>query len=120
MMRDDKLEGWSLRDIAERHGVSKSTVSMYCRDLYTDPRRVYETEEEAREAVIQRGHGRSHSKYHPCVDCGKSIRNEYTRCEDCNQVEAWASGKMQRFIDSGDKAREIRWGSHRRAKAIQN
>lgn len=101
LMRKAKKDGYSLREISNVFSVAKSTVSYYCRDLFWHPNRLYETEEDAREAIILRGIGKDHNKYKPCIDCGMPIRNSNTRCLKCNLGYQKSSGELYDFITSG-------------------
>ena len=76
LIREAKARGDSLLDIAKKHGVSKSTVSLYCRDLFEHPKRIYLTERACRQNLVvrQRSHPRSPDKRVPCKGCGASIR----------------------------------------------
>jgi len=99
-MRAMKSAGKSLLEIADCVGCSVSTVSLYCRDLYTHPARVYATEELARERIVEnartperkeakcayaarkgpdKGHG-------ICIDCGKRINRRYGYCPEHNMA----------------------------------
>ena len=82
LIRQAKIKGYSLNDIAKWFCISKSTVSLYCRDLYDDPRRIYQTQEEARAM------GFLHSTiiFYPCPECGKQIRKERKLCKNCDTI----------------------------------
>lgn len=99
-IRKAKQDGYSLRDIETAFGIARSTASLYCRDLFWYPGRLYETEEQAREAVALRGFGRDYAKYHHCVDCGKRIRNKHVRCLTCNLTFQDVSGERARFMEA--------------------
>jgi len=101
IMREAKTAGYSLSEIASSLSVAKSTVSLYCRDLYSHPNRVYETEEEARLAIYLRSLDKDHTKKQNCIDCGKIIRNEHTRCLKCNLEYQLNTGELEKFINSG-------------------
>ncbi len=53
-MRNLKRRGKSIKDIAAQVGCSKSTASLYCRDLYEDPQRRYPTQKALRKAAAKR------------------------------------------------------------------
>lgn len=80
-MRQAKLDGESLKNIAAIFGCSRSTASLHCRDTFNHPRRKYKTEAEAREAIAR------HYRTHPCIDCGKQIRVEHIRCAKCHLIK---------------------------------
>lgn len=101
IMRRAKQEGYSLREVSVSLNVAKSTVSLYTRDLFYHPNRIYQTEEEARNAVYQRNIGKDHTKYRKCIDCGDKIRNEHVRCLKCNLVYQRESGNLQKWVESG-------------------
>ena len=77
-IRKLKAEGHSLKEISSLFGCSKSSVSLYCRDLYSNNKRVYKTEEEAREKIRK-----VPKKKHPCGNCGKAIRLGSKLCKEC-------------------------------------
>ena len=104
-MRAMKRDGASLSEISDALGVAKSTASVYCRDLFDHPSRVYLTEDDYRDAVLQRGLGKDHCKYRSCVGCGRKIRNEHTRCAACNLVYQMETGEVERFVAAGEAAR---------------
>jgi len=104
-IREAKLRGYSLREIAEAYQVAKSTASLYCRDLYDDPQRIYQTEEEAREIIALRGLGKDHNVYHLCIDCGKTIRNTPIRCLHCNLTYQKLNGELAAFVKRGEPYR---------------
>lgn len=84
-IRIDKQNGSSLKTISSKYGIAKSTVSYYCRDLYTYRTRKYQTEEEAR------NHTNS-SKRHICRNCGSPCKKEGGLCLKCYK-ESTASSK---------------------------
>lgn len=99
-IRQDKLNGYSLNEISLRHGVSKATASLYCRDLFYYPGRVYQTEAEYREAILLRKIGTDHNKYKLCK-CGAIIRNKPERCSKCLIEHNKTTGEIARFVESG-------------------
>ncbi len=101
LIREAKRDGCSLGEISQVFSIAKSTASYYCRDLFWHPQRVYQTEKEARLIIALRGAGKDHSKYHTCINCGKSIRNEFTRCLQCNLNEQEQNGQRKRWIIGG-------------------
>ena len=101
LIRNAKRENYSLREISQAFDVAKSTASYYCRDLFDDPQRVYQTEEEAREVIALSGVGKDHNAYHSCVDCGRTVRNKHTRCLVCNLNFQETSGERERWIEAG-------------------
>ena len=90
-MRREKSAGDSVKVLGKRYGISPSTVSFYCRDLYTHPSRIYQTEKEARtagylrtEAARARGEGRG--RLIPCNRCPNLVRaaeNVTGMCRSC-------------------------------------
>jgi len=96
-IRTLKKEGVSLRLLAQKFGLAKSTVSLYCRDVFWGPHRKYDSEAEARASIYERTkalrqergisgwdtwRGR-HRLTKQCPDCGKYIRSESKRCKEC-------------------------------------
>jgi hypothetical protein len=75
-IREAKKQGHSLLEIANKYGVAKSTVSLYCRDLFNNSQRVYPTKEIATKAI-----GYKHSQ--PCERCGKPASNNHAMCSPC-------------------------------------
>jgi len=121
LMRQAKIDGYSLREIGETLEVAKSTISLYCRDLYWYPTRVYETEQEARDAITMRGVGTDHSKYHYCSQCGRKVRNEHQRCLKCNLSYQLEEGERARWIIGGIPHRFIKGNSsHKRGDTTHN
>jgi hypothetical protein len=124
-IREWKLRGYSLREISKYYGVAKSTASLYCRDLFFNPMRKYQSESEIREAIALKGKGTDHAKYHQCVDCGETIRNTNKRCLACLITYQSLNGDREKWIESGKPTRiingkefaEIRWGKHDETKA---
>lgn len=106
-MRQAKVDGMSLTDISKTYGVAKSTVSLYCRDLYTYPTRKHQTETECRRLIMMRGSGKSHEGKlkNKCLDCGKPIRSDNHRCSKCYKVYQQDSGQIESLIAYGSKTR---------------
>jgi hypothetical protein len=83
LIRQRKTEGKSLTEIATECNCTKSTVSLYCRNLFDNPRRKYKTEQEARQAILTLRRGKPRKRYPvdnhqiyldsqlPCTKCGK-------------------------------------------------
>jgi len=92
-IRKAKTEGYSLNDIAKSYNVAKSTASLYCRDLFDDPRRIYQTEEDAR--TIMALH-QTHT-YYPCPNCGKIIRKDRKLCKSCDNLRRQFGNPICRF-----------------------
>lgn len=101
LIREAKCSGCSLQEIANMYQVCKSTASLYCRDLFYDSQRIYETEEKARLVIYLRGIGEEHSIYKHCLDCGKTIRNEHTRCLKCNLAHQVVTGVTKKLALGG-------------------
>lgn len=99
-MRQMKKEDFSLQDIAQKYHVAKSTVSIYCRDLFDHPKRIYQTEEEIRDVIFKRGIGKNHDAYHKCA-CGVKIRRDHQRCLTCRKKYEKESGTLDRFFQGG-------------------
>ncbi len=106
-MRDMKRDGLSLREISDELLIAKSTVSVYCRDLFDHPSRIYFTEEDCRNAVVQRGIGMDHCRYRLCLDCGLKIRNEHLRCAACSLAYQTETGEVARFVEAGKETRFV-------------
>lgn len=104
-MREAKINGASLKEITEAFDIAKSTASLYCRDLFWHPNRIYQTEGEARDAVAMRGIGTDHSIYRKCLDCGGTIRNENKRCLSCNLKQQAVNGVLDALVILGSKHR---------------
>ena len=93
-MRADKLQGISLKEIARKYGISLSTTSLYCRDLFSHPSRKYQTEAEARQmmCVVSKRNNLLHperprySKTRQCPNCGKMIKQVSEMCIDCRRA----------------------------------
>jgi hypothetical protein len=75
-IRAAKIEGHSVREIAKRYSVSVATVSLYCRDLFSDSQRKYPT----RKVALKASHYKDGSV---CVDCSGVVSMGHTRCKDC-------------------------------------
>ena len=105
LIRVAKSSGRSLTDISRQYHVARSTISIYCRDLYDDPQRKYETEAEFRHNLVLKGKGKNHNKYHPCIDCGAKIRNNRTRCYSCNIEYQRMNGHIDKLISLGTNTR---------------
>ena len=89
-MRQDKINGASLIALSAKYGCSKSTASLYCRDLISHPTRKVLTEEEARNSERLRKQRTGYNrKKKPCTDCGKIIRadNKTGFCAECWKIE---------------------------------
>jgi hypothetical protein len=73
LLRQEKLDGYSLTDIAKRHGLSKPTISTYTRDLFesNNYQRKYNTEVEIRVASLENRISHRHL------------------CRACNEIEIW-------------------------------
>jgi len=99
-MRQMKEEGFSLGDIALKLHVAKSTVSIYCRDIFDHPKRIYQTEQEIRDVVFKRGVGKNHEAFHRCA-CGAKIRRQHKRCLSCRRKYEKESGELDKFIQGG-------------------
>lgn len=92
-IRNAKREGMSLQDISKTFGCSKSTASLYCRDLFYHPSRKYNTEEQARQIPIERRKGKLRRRYpsdynrkrklYSCVSCGNLISRKGHLCLKC-------------------------------------
>lgn len=80
LIRSLKSSGLSLKYIAAKVGCSRSTVSIYTRDLFDDPQRIYKTREE----FIQ-SRGKLASTKGACSDCGKLVKITSERCKKCYQ-----------------------------------
>lgn len=92
-IRQAKLDGKSLKQIAEMFGCAKSTASLYCRDVFEHPNRLYQSEQDARAAILRgnqlnpnRSRG-TYRTYYPCIECGKLIRRNGSRCIVCHSTE---------------------------------
>ena len=103
-IRRAKRDGSSLKEVAARFHISKSTVSTYCRDLFQHPQRIYETEADTRARLYQRskankiryrqdGRSQSWSKFgsrstQPCRVCDHHIRRggKSGLCASCFNV----------------------------------
>jgi len=80
-IREAKVTGTSLREISEIFGCSKSTASLYCRNLFDYRDRLYKTEEEARFSIAERNKAdkdrhkryKYSKKYRRCINCGQPI-----------------------------------------------
>lgn len=104
-IREAKQYGYSLSDIANTFHIAKSTASLYCRDLFWYPNRIYGAEQEMRDAIAERGKGKVHSIYHPCIDCGETIRNERARCLKCLLIYQRLNGELESLIKLGEAYR---------------
>lgn len=102
LIREAKRSGYSLLEIANEYNIGKSTASLYCRDLFYDPQRIYETEEEARLVVYLRNVGKDHNTYKGCLDCGRAIRNSQVRCLECNLAHQVAIGGIDNLVLRGE------------------
>ena len=100
-IREGKRDGRSLKDLAQEFGCTKSTVSYYCRDLFTHPMRKYQTLEDVRKSHNESKKARyatgkrcpsdfknypsRHAirKMYPCVSCGKPMSRKGSLCINC-------------------------------------
>ena len=120
-IRQGKREGLSLKTLAIKFHCCKSTVSLYCRDLFYHPRRKYRSEYEARRIPFIRRKDLPRKKYphskarklYPCVVCGYLIRRTNCLCIRCYTLkraeEAVASqGKKLADKEQQEKKRKER------------
>lgn len=76
-IRKGKQAGESLRTLADRFEISKTSVSYYCRDVFASQHRKYLTEEELRQCGY-------HRSLRPCRECGTPTRGRVTGlCMKC-------------------------------------
>ncbi len=78
-IRNGKQAGQSLGQLSEQYHIAKSTVSYYCRDLFSHPRRKYQTELEVRKRVTEQ------AKRFTCRNCGSPIKSKNGLCGTCYQ-----------------------------------
>lgn len=98
-----KHAGASLRELAVQFGCAKSTVSLYCRDLFEYPRRKYHSEKEARQLPILNRRGKPRKRYpsdsaehrrlhrrryghkpiYKCANCGSPVWRKGSLCIIC-------------------------------------
>ena len=76
-MRRDKHSGLSLLQLSLKYKVAKSTASLYCRDLYNNPQRIYKTGKDARQRIV------ANRKRYPCIKCGTLCKREGGLCAKC-------------------------------------
>lgn len=76
-IRSDKQDGLSLKEIAIKYSISKTTASYYCRDLFTHPSRIYQT---TRDVILRRSHLK---KRYICSTCGKPTKSKNKMCAVC-------------------------------------
>jgi len=104
-IRNGKRDGSSLNDLAQEFGCSKSTVSYYCRDIFSHPSRQYQTLDDVRYSYNERKKARwksgkrcpsdfkSYPSTHrqrtlyPCRICGNLIRRRDSLCIACYHIE---------------------------------
>lgn len=94
LIRQAKINGYSLNEISKLYHIAKSTISLYCRDLYDDIRRQYPTEEDARQRISEQSKTNMH--YKKCPNCGKRIRIYYTLCQKCSGTLQHQNGLLLR------------------------
>ena len=75
-IKKEKADGTSLKTLAEKYHLAKSTVSLYCRDVFDHPLRKYSTEKEAREAIRSK-------KLHKCANPSCNNLTTKTHCLSC-------------------------------------
>ena len=77
-IKERKGMGESLNALAKRFDCAKSTVSLYCRDLFSYRGRKYSSEAEARKSL---------DKKVPCPRCGQAMKAESKLCQGCYRLE---------------------------------
>jgi len=75
-IRKEKADGASLKTLAEKYHLAKSTISLYCRDVFDHPLRKYSTEKEAREAIRSK-------KLHKCANPSCNNLTTKIHCLSC-------------------------------------
>ena len=75
-IRKEKADGASLKTLAEKYHLAKSTISLYCRDVFDHPLRKYSSEKEAREAIRMK-------KLHKCANPSCNNLTTKTHCLSC-------------------------------------
>lgn len=109
-------EGWTLRAIADRYGVTPSAVWRWCEPGFAERRKAYDAKYRAEHRESRNAQQRAyrHRTRPACPECGQPMWHKTTLCEGCrtDQVEArrrqietwWAGGLSLREV-----ADELGW-----------
>ncbi len=104
-MRRLIIRGYNLREISAITSRPKSTISLYCRDLYEHPQRKFKTEQEARQRIVERARGHRVYQRHPCPICHAMMATNSRCCIRCYQIQQKTSA-AERDLDRRRRQQE--------------